>query len=229
LHFLATEEVMMKSLEILLGSLVVFSVACSSQNAVSDSACGMPFHGGLTSEGIVVPHRGVFNKTLKNFNDQFNGPSSETAGYEQKGVTTTYQNCLFVKGGASHFGGPDDTGVRHDEVGAVTGENLRALNNPTNPTELQKCTRSSDYYYAAMRLDYSKGNIEKWRRARLLLINPSNGKTVVVRLVDWGPAPWLENRIIDVSPQALNDLGLATDSDVLISFATTETPLGVVK
>ncbi len=61
-----------------------------------------------------------------------------------------------------------------------------------------------------------------------LMVNPENGKAVVLRPVDWGPNI-RTRRIIDVSPQALRDLGMSTDENALVAFVKDDTPLGVVR
>jgi hypothetical protein len=128
----------------------------------------------------------------------------------------------------SWFGGANDQGVTAAETGALTGETLRSLNTPPNPTPSQARARPARYYYVAMRFDYSVRGRSWWRNARLLVVNPLNGQAVVVRPVDWGPHT-RTRRVLDLSPQALRDLGLRTDGTALVAFAKSGTSLGVVR
>lgn len=111
----------------------------------------------------------------------------------------------WVAGKVSHFGGPRDQGVSTSETGAITGERLRSL----NPND----------FYCAMRWDYKKLKKTGWAGKRILFINPKNGKSVVLRPVDWGPHR-STGRIIDVSPGALQAVGLKTDDIGFVAFAT---------
>ncbi|MDW8362601.1 MAG: septal ring lytic transglycosylase RlpA family protein [Myxococcales bacterium] len=134
----------------------------------------------------------------------------------------------WVRGRVSWFGGPRDTGVGATETGAITGERLRSLNDPVDASPSTIASRPHDYYYVAMRWNYSPNGRTWWRDARILVRNPANGRSVVVRPVDWGPHT-RTRRIIDLSPQALRDLGMSTDEEALVAFATPGTPLGVVR
>lgn len=175
-------------------------------------------YAGLTLEGAQIPREGVANRTLQN-----------TLGVnpEPHGEVVQYEGLDFVEGLVSWFGGPRDTGVTASETGAITGENLRALNNPLNPDAGTLQANAADYYYVAMRFDYSPQGRSFWQRARFLIVNPSNGVAVVVRAVDWGPHTRTA-RILDLSPQSLDDLGLETDDAALVAFAPEGAPLGVV-
>jgi rare lipoprotein A (peptidoglycan hydrolase) len=79
----------------------------------------------------------------------------------------------------------------------------------------------------AMRWNYSPNGRTWWASAHLVVMNPTTGVSVVVRPVDWGPNT-STGRIIDLSPQALADLGVDTDATLLVAFAHPETPLGLV-
>jgi rare lipoprotein A (peptidoglycan hydrolase) len=86
----------------------------------------------------------------------------------------------------------------------------------------------STVYYVAMRWDYTTGGRTFWRDARVLLVNPDTGASVVVRPVDWGPNT-STRRTVDASPRALHDLGLSTDGRVLAAFARGSSALGRVR
>lgn len=177
------------------------------------------FYAGLTLDGMEVPRSGLSNPTL----NQVHGVQTE-----RHGATATQDGLSFVKGKVSWFGGPNDTGVSASETGAVTFETLRSLNSPVNASAEVIQSRPRDFYYVAMRWNYSPLGREWWANARLLVVNPSNGRAVVVRPVDWGPGI-STGRILDLSPQSLTDLGLSTDQEALVSFAPAGAPLGRVR
>jgi len=167
---------------------------------------------GLEYSGYVIPYKGKKNRFLAPF-----GHSTEPTGkiVDYRGF---FSKTDFVEGKVSWFGGPKDTGVTSKETGAISGEVLRKLNPKS--------------FYAAMRFDYGNSAAEGrafWKSARLLVVNPRNGRAVVVRPVDWGPNPRL-NRVIDLSPGALEALGgVMTDESVWVSFAKPNTSLGLVR
>ncbi|MBI2372781.1 MAG: murein L,D-transpeptidase catalytic domain family protein [Deltaproteobacteria bacterium] len=173
-------------------------------------------YAGLEQSGSMIPRRGLECTTLR-----------QTLGHatEPYGELTDWQNARFVSGRISHFGGPSDSGVGPTERGAITGELVRSLNSPEDPSESQLAARPGDFYYAAMRFDYSPNGREFWSQARLLVVNPGTGAAIVVRPVDWGPHTSTA-RVIDLSPQSLKDLGLETDETVLVAFAAAGAPLG---
>ncbi|MCO5172300.1 MAG: SH3 domain-containing protein [Planctomycetes bacterium] len=177
-------------------------------------------HAGLTLDGAQIPRAGLANPTLRR---------ALGVAVEPYGDAVTLDGRAFVRGLVSWFGGRDDTGVTPTETGAITGENLRALNGgAAGPSDADRARRPENYYYVAMRWDYAPKNRTWWRDARLLVVAPDTGKAVVVRPVDWGPHT-RTRRVVDLSPQALRDLGLRTDQAALISFAAPGTPLGPVR
>ena len=105
-----------------------------------------------------------------------------------------------------------------------------------------------DPWYCAMRFPYyrtdpnsgmnrrylpaeqERAAMQWWRNRRLLVTNPANGKQIVVRAADWGPRGGLNpDRVIDVSKQALGDLGASTFDNVQIAFAPENASLGPVR
>ncbi len=202
--------------------------ACTCEEETGTQGCGagsstppmsaLP-HAGLTLGGSQIPRAGLANGTL-----------AATLGVstEPLGAVVTHAGVSWVRGRVSSFGGPNDTGVSATETGAVSGERLRSLNNPMSPSASTLASRPEDYYYAAMRWSYSPNSVSFWRRQRFVVTNASTGATIVVRAVDWGPHT-RTGRILDLSPQALRDLGVTTDADVLIAFAPEGTALGVVR
>ncbi len=182
---------------------------------------------GLTQGSFEIPRVGVENGTLRSWAARYGRAGDET---ERFGTTVTAFGNEYVRGTISHFGGASDRGVSSTETGSISGERLRALNDPPNPSATQAATNPDRYYYVAMRFAYptTSGSLDPrpWRDRRIVLVNPSTGARVVVRPVDWGPNP-RTGRAVDASPQALRDLGLSTDQDVLVAFAPPGTPLGV--
>lgn len=170
-------------------------------------------HRGLSYMGAQIPRAGLYNSVLRR--------------NEPYGATTTFRGLPFVLGKISHFGGPSDRGVTASETGTITGEHLRSLNNPMRPSAAQLRSRPADFYYVAMRWDYRPHGRTFWRRAKLLVVAPS-GRAVIVRPVDWGPHT-RTRRILDLSPQAVRDLGLRTDQQAYVSFADPAAPLGPVR
>lgn len=175
-------------------------------------------HAGLTSDTMNIPRAGLQNRTMDNVR---NHPLTE-----RYGTVVTLDGQQYVRGKSSHFGGPNDTGVGATETGAITGERVRSLNSPMNPSSTDLRTRPEDFYYVAMRWDYNPRGKSAWADVRLLVVNPETGNRVVVRPVDWGPNI-ATGRIIDLSPQALRDLGATTNDNLLVAFADGDTPLGV--
>lgn len=170
-------------------------------------------HRGLSYMGAQIPRAGLYNSILRR--------------NEPYGPTRTFRGLPFVLGKISHFGGPDDRGVTSSETGTITGERLRSLHRPMRPSSSQLRSRPRDFYFVAMRWDYRPHGRTFWRRAKILVVAPS-GRAVVVRPVDWGPHT-RTRRIIDLSPQAVRDLGLRTDHQAYVSFADPSTPLGPLR
>ena len=174
-------------------------------------------YAGLSSGTARIPRAGLANTTLRN---------ALGVSTEPYGSLFQYEGRDYVRGTVSHFGGPNDTGVSSTETGAITGERLRSLNSPLNASDATIATRPEDFYFIAMRWDYTGHGRNFWVNARILVVNPANGVKVVLRPVDWGPNT-NTRRILDISPEAISDLGASTDANLLVSFAAPGTPLGV--
>lgn len=179
-------------------------------------SCANPNIGITRGEGH-IPRSGRSNNTLR-----------RTLGIsvEPYGTALSDHQGAWISGRISHFGGPVDFGVGPTETVALTGERARDLNNPMDPSPSQLSSNPENYYYVAMRWDYAPG-ADFWRSSRILIKNPSTGRMVVVRPVDWGPHTRTA-RIVDVSPQTERDLGARTDDTVYVSFAPSDMPLGPV-
>lgn len=154
------------------------------------------------------------------------GPVTYGVSVTGAGATTVTQEGKFtgvlpsLSGKGSWFGGPNQT----DAVGgmALTGEPGRT---------------PKDVWYCAMRWPYqgyvnghikaygtgteTRAAIKWWVNQRILVTNPKNNKSVVLRPADWGPGgvPRADDRVIDMSKTALETLGATTDDELLIRFA----------
>jgi hypothetical protein len=153
------------------------------------------FYNGLSLMGSEIPRKGLQNSNL----------ASHSLTTEPYGDVISFNSVDFVKGKASWFGGPLDQDTSEDEQAALTQELLRSI--------------QKDVYYCAMRWSYSPNSITFWKNRRLLVLNPTNQKAVIVRAIDWGPNPVTTDRMLDLSPQALQALGADTDDNLLCAFA----------
>jgi hypothetical protein len=131
-----------------------------------------------------------------------------------------------ASGKAGVLGGPKDRGVKPDDKLALptgkhfTYERVHSLNPKS--------------YYCAMRWDYKLPNKSPeeakrwWANKKIQVTNPANGKSVIVRAVDFGPH---ENTglTISLSPAALEALEIAISDEVEIAFADQKAPTGVVE
>ncbi len=85
-----------------------------------------------------------------------------------------------------------------------------------------------DRYYCAMRWDYTnlpmteKLAAKSWLSKQRILVTHPNGKKVVVRPADWGPAEWT-GRVLDVSYEAMRALSAKTDDVVSVQWTTVTT------
>jgi len=130
-------------------------------------------------------------------------------------------------GKASHFGGPEDTGVTPSEDLAWWEEIEDAMDDapelflskqPPGTTGLARRLNPQSNYIA-MRWDY-----DDWSKADLAsgsilfwVKSLKTGKRVRVRPSDWGPA--LETgRVCDLSPGVMEKLGIETDDEVEITL-----------
>ena len=196
---------------------------CACVEETGEEGCGVSdcadTHAGLTQGTAEIPRSGLANGTLQR---------TLGVGTELYGDQVVVDGLPYVRGKVSWFGGPGDTSIPPSGTGAITGERVRELNDPVNPSASDLAERPGDYYWIAMRWNYSPQGSSFWRNARILLRNPETGATLVARPVDWGPHT-RTRRIVDMSPQAMADLGLSTDQDVLVAFAAPGTPLGTAE
>lgn len=126
-------------------------------------------------------------------------------------------------GKAGVFGGPKDRGIKPDDKLAL----------PTGPHGVYERIRSLNpkSFYCAMRWNYHVQHLTPeevkrwWANRKLLVTNPKNGGSVVVRAVDYGPH---ENTGLDigVSPGAAAALEIEVGDEVDIALADPKLPLG---
>jgi N-acetylmuramoyl-L-alanine amidase len=137
------------------------------------------------------------------------------------------EEILFkVEGKMSTFGGPRDTGMSADEgLALFTQADLQDakysylfLSTPPPGTTGLGRRLSPDEYYFACRWNYNETPKEFLKRALARVENPSNGRAVDARPVDWGPNI-STGRVADLSPGLAAALGLQTDDVVRITIS----------
>jgi N-acetylmuramoyl-L-alanine amidase len=129
------------------------------------------------------------------------------------------ETCIIGK--VSQFGGPEDTGVTPDEGLAFIYEiddapHLFLPYQPENTAGLARRLNPFVHYFA-MRFDYSQYPKETLLHHVGLIRNPKTGFALKAIPADWGPHE-STNRIADLSPSLMDDLGLTTDDEAEIIF-----------
>jgi hypothetical protein len=136
--------------------------------------------------------------------------------------------AFVTEGKVSHFGGPDDMGVSPDEGLAfiyTTSDqpDLFLSYQPEGTTGLAR-RLNPDVPYVACRWPYTSANKTQWREVLLkemaLVQAPSTGKFLKCYPADWGPHSDT-GRVADISPGAMERLGLKTDHNVKVTFPFT--------
>lgn len=130
-----------------------------------------------------------------------------------------------MTGKCSWFGGPNDTGVAPDEELAlcsnaqINDPNFKGLFLRVQPANTTGCARrlDPDALYCAMRWDYGVHPRSFLIRSFVKVTCPGTGKTVLLKPCDWGPNGRTD-RIIDMSPGALKQLGIETDWIVTVEI-----------
>lgn len=136
-------------------------------------------------------------------------PPEEVAGSE------------VITGKCSWFGGPDDDGVDPNEGLAFIYDiddapHLFLPEQPKGTTGLAR--RLNPYvHYFAMRFDYDEIPKSELLHHVGLIRNPKTGFALEAFPADWGPREDTD-RIVDLSPGLLLDLGLTTDDEVEVIF-----------
>ena len=135
-----------------------------------------------------------------------------------------------AEGKCSWFGGPQDPGVSPSEDLAFiyTTEDKPVLFLSYQPAGTTGLARrlNPEQPYIACRWPYDSDTKSKWREVLLkemaLVYSPKTGKSIKCYPSDWGPHD--ENtggRIADLSPSALDYLGIETDDTVIVTFPCT--------
>ena len=133
-----------------------------------------------------------------------------------------------VEGKCSHFGGPEDTGVSPSEDLAFiyTTEDKPVLFLSYQPEGTTGLARrlNPEQPYLACRFPYDSETKAKWREVLLkemaMVYAPKTGKSIKCYPADWGPHSDTD-RVADLSPSALEYLGIETDDDVVVTFPCT--------
>jgi N-acetylmuramoyl-L-alanine amidase len=124
-------------------------------------------------------------------------------------------------GKVSHFGGPDDMGVSADEGLAFIynvddAPQLFLPHQPEGTTGLAR--RLNPYiHYVACRWDYDKASKAALLQDVALVRATETGIALKAFPADWGPHG-ATDRIADISPGLMDDLGIETDDEVEIIF-----------
>lgn len=136
--------------------------------------------------------------------------------------------AFVVSGKVSHFGGPDDMGVSPSEglafiYSTSDQPDLFLSYQPTGTSGLAR-RLNPEVPYVACRWPYTSANKSKWREVLLkemaLVEAPSTGKFLKCYPADWGPHEDTK-RVADISPGAMEHLGLTTDDQVKVTFPFT--------
>lgn len=133
---------------------------------------------------------------------------------------------LEVTGAMSHFGGPDDTGVKVDEGLALISEadsgnpRLKKLFNPplaAGDKPLARRLDANKANYLACRWNYkvTPRSVLISEGCFCAVTNPATGKTEIATPVDWGPHS-KTGRVTDLSPALATKLGLKTDQTCVV-------------
>jgi hypothetical protein len=153
----------------------------------------------------------------------------EALAVELAGTPEEKAPAQFVaEGKVSWFGGPEDTGVSPSEGLAFiyTTEDQPLLFLSYQPEGTSGLARrlNPDQLYVACRWPYDSDNKAKWREVLLtemaMVHAPKTGKSIKVYPADWGPHEDT-GRVADISPRALEHLGIETDDEVTVTFPYT--------
>lgn len=157
------------------------------------------------------------------------------------GGTATGPGYGTLPATSGRVGALGDSGDPNTGVLDLTGESS------LNPSDVWYCgmrwpyrvETTTDPAAAALTAQQKLDAVNWWASQRLLVMNTKTLKTICVRPAYWGPAT-TSNRVIDLSPQALTELGATSNDFVQIAFApfhvettasqlgqVTTTPLGV--
>jgi hypothetical protein len=130
-------------------------------------------------------------------------------------------DIAITVGKVSYFGGPEDTGVSSSEGLAFIYEvddapHLFLPYQPEGTTGLARRLNPFVHYFA-MRFDYSVHPKETLLSKIAMIRNVKTGMSLKAIPADWGPHESTD-RVADLSPSLMDDLGLVTDDEVEVIF-----------
>lgn len=144
------------------------------------------------------------------------------SGLDGAETETADPEAFYATGKVSYFGGPDDAGVSADEGLAFIHEidvDNQFLFLPFQPEGTTGLARRLNpmVSYIAMRWDYDVHPKEDmlYKRAKVRAIK--TGVELIAVPADWGPHGSTD-RIADISPSLMYNLGIDTDDEVEIIF-----------
>lgn len=151
--------------------------------------------------------------------------ANELAG---SGDEERIEKQFVAEGKVSYFGGPEDTGVSPSEGLAFiyTTEDKPVLFLSYQPEGTSGLARrlNPEQPYVACRWPYDGETKSKWREMLLMEMamvhSPRTGKSIKCYPSDWGPHEDTD-RVADISPSAMEYLGIETDDEVVVTFPCT--------
>jgi N-acetylmuramoyl-L-alanine amidase len=131
---------------------------------------------------------------------------------------------LNLKGKVSHFGGPADQGVAPDEplawITSVEQKPEIFLSyQPQGTTGLARRLNPATFYIAC-RWDYAETPTPMLNEEMALVTATKTGRSLKLYPSDWGPHQDT-GRIADISPGAMEALGIQTDDEIEVIFPYT--------
>jgi hypothetical protein len=146
------------------------------------------------------------------------------------------------EGLSSKFGGPKDKGVKPTETTALQPGLARDLKSETDyycAMRWEYCDKNGDPFYpdpvdkawksqtdSKLYDPKVEGSQPWWNSRKIMVTNPNNGKSVVVKPVDSGPHEDITNKAIDLSEAAQKAIGVSDSDLVQISMTDDDVALG---
>lgn len=131
---------------------------------------------------------------------------------------------MQLTGKVSWFGGPEDTGVAPDEglafITDVDQQPSIFLSYQPEGTSGLARRLNPDTYYIACRWDYDDTPAYVLLEEMAMVRSPKTGKQIKCYPADWGPNE-KTGRVADISPGAMEYLGIQTDDEVEVIFPYT--------
>lgn len=145
----------------------------------------------------------------------------DTLSEDSGGVAIPPSDSHKITGKVSHFGGPDDAGVSPDEGLAFVYDVMDAphLFLPYQPEGTTGLARrlNPHVHYIACRWNYDETPKEMLLLSRALVTATRTGISLKAFPADWGPHQDTD-RVADLSPGLMDDLGIITDDEVEVIF-----------